>query len=110
MACFKLKVGDNIYTLTDSGPLGSESDIVTKNDYTIIENYLINGTIGRDYVVEDAQGNTVDPKEFFNTLNESVVTSENFSTAVPNSLTAEVFINHLIGQGSTDESKYANNI
>lgn len=110
MGCFKLKVGDNIYTLTDSGPSSSESDVVTKSDYNIIENYLINGTIGHEYIVEDADGKSVSAEEFFKTLDEHITLSENYSTAVPNSLTATVFINHLIGQSSTDESKYANNI
>jgi hypothetical protein len=110
MSCFKLKVGDNIYTLKDSGPSGSESDIVTKNDYAIIENFLVNGTIKSDYIVEDSLGNQIPVAEFFDALNNVVDNSTEYSTAIPSSLTAEFFINHLIGQSSTDETKYANNV
>ena len=110
MSCFKLKVGDNIYTLKDSEPSSSESDIVTKNDYAIIENFLVNGTIKSDYIVEDSFGNQIPVAEFFDALNTIVDNSTEYSTAIPSSLTAEFFINHLIGQSSTDETKYANNV
>lgn len=110
MSCFKLKVGDNIYTLKDSELSSSESDIVTKNDYAIIENFLVNGTIKSDYIVEDSLGNQIPVAEFFDVLNTVVDNSTEYSTAIPSSLTAEFFINHLIGQSSTDETKYANNI
>lgn len=110
MGCFNLKIGDSIYTLTDSGSYSSESDIVTKSDYNIIENYLINGNIGSNYIITGPDGQEMSAKDFFAIINEKVDVSERCSMSVPNSLTAKLFINHLIGQGSTDETKYANNV